>query len=290
MWFRIRGAPSGSLTDMSVFLALLSSVIWGTADFLGGTLSRKRKPLAVIGASQTFGFVSAALIAIAMHQWGFAPGVVRNGVIAGVVGLAGLVAFYAALASGRMGIVSPLASIGVSVPVALGLAHGDRPTHIQLVGIAVAIVGVVLASGPELSGGADPKPVILALSSGMTFGLCTYFMALGGRINPSMTIVTMRITQMCVALLALIIVRSFGGLVRRDIPMLIAIGSTDAIANVLFAVSVKIGMLTVVSVLGALFPVVTVLLAWIVHDERLAKIQYLGIAVTLAGVAAISAG
>ena len=72
--------------------------------------------------------------------------------------------------------------------------------------------------------------------------------------------------------------------------MLIAIGSTDAIANVLFAVSVKIGMLTVVSVLGALFPVVTVLLAWIVHDERLAKIQYLGIAVTLAGVAAISAG
>ncbi len=273
-----------------MILALLSSVAWGTADFLGGTLSRKRKPFAVLGASQIFGLVGASFMALLFHDWGFDRVVVVNGIIAGVIGLAGLTLFYAALASGQMGIVSPIASIGVVVPVFMGLAHGDNPSMLQLVGIAIAIVGVVFASGPELGGGADPKPVVYAFLSALAFGTCTYFMAVGGQSSPTMTIVVMRITQVLIAVIGLLILRDLGGLVKSDLPMLASIGVLDASANILFAASSTLGMLALVSVLSSLFPVVTVLLAWFIHKERLIRIQYIGIAIAAIGVCAISAG
>jgi len=275
---------------MAVILALLSSVAWGTADFLGGTMSRKRKPFAVLGASQLFGLIGASSMALVFHAWKFDRIVLVNGIIAGVIGLAGLTLFYVALASGQMGIISPIASIGVVVPVFLGLAHGDSPSHLQLIGIGIAIVGVIFASGPELGGGADPKPVIYAFVSALAFGTCTYFMAVGGQSSPTMTIVVMRITQVSIALIGLIIIRDMGGLVKADIPMLASIGVLDAAANVLFAQSSRLGMLSLVSVLSSLFPVVTVLLAWFIHKERLIRIQYVGIAIALVGVCAISAG
>lgn len=275
---------------MAVIFALFSSIAWGAADFLGGTISRKRKPFAVLAVSQFFGLVGAILMAILFHDWGFSRGVVVNGVIAGVIGLAGLTLFYAALASGQMGIVSPIASIGVVVPVFMGLAHGENPSSLQLVGIAIAIVGIVFASGPELGGGADPKPVIYAFVSAIGFGTCTYFMALGGQSSPTMTIVVMRVTQVLIAATGLAFLRSLGGLVKSDLPMLASIGVLDASANILFAVSSTMGMLSLVSVLGSLFPVVTVLLAWFIHKERLIRIQYIGIAIAAIGVCAISAG
>jgi drug/metabolite transporter (DMT)-like permease len=275
---------------MPVVLALLSSLVWGLADFLGGTLSKRRKALAVIGGSQSFGLFFSSTLALALGYWSWNSTVWFNGAIAGAMGLLGLVGFYTALATGQMGIVAPISSLSAVVPVTIGLVLGERPASIQLVGIAVALVGVILASGPELNGKVDPRPVFLALFAALTFGICVYFMAKGGQINPTMTIVSMRATQFIVVAIIAVALRSLGGLVKQDLPILAAIGITDAGANILFAFAASLGLLSVVAVLGSLYPIVTVLLAWWIHKERLIPIQYLGIVFTFSGVALISMG
>jgi drug/metabolite transporter (DMT)-like permease len=275
---------------MPVILALLSSLVWGLSDFLGGTLSKKRKAVAVIGGSQSFGLLFVSLLAIGLQAWTWNQSVWMNGAIAGAMGLLGLVCFYTALATGQMGIVAPISSLSAVVPVTIGLVQGERPSAMQLAGIVVALLGVILASGPELNGKVDPRPVFLAFFAAVTFGFCVYFMAKGARINPTMTVVAMRAVQVAIVLVLFLAIRNLGGLVKRDIPMLATIGASDAGANVLYTFAASLGLLSVVSVLGSLYPIVTVLLAWWIHKERLMRVQYIGIAITFSGVALLALG
>ena len=278
---------------MTLILAFLSSVVWGTSDFMAGNMSRRFKPIAVLGGSQIFGGLLAVGFAIGTHHWD-----IHNhsamiwGLSAGLLGLVGLIAFYSALSTGQMGIVSPISSIGVVIPLTIGLLHGDSPSVGQKIGIAIAILGVVLASGPELQSKASAKPVLLALVAAVTFGICVFCMAQGGKAgNPAMTIATMRIVQNAVLITVALSVRSIGGLRPVNIPLLAAIGFTDAGANLLFAFAAarSDGLLSIVSVLGSLFPVFTVILAWQILKERLLPAQYIGIVCTMIGVAAITA-
>jgi drug/metabolite transporter (DMT)-like permease len=129
---------------MAAVLALLSSVLWGSADFLGGTVSRRHQAALVVGTSQAAGLVAIAVVAVAAGALGDDPGYLPWAILSGVAGVVGLVSFYAALAAGTMGVVSPIAALGVVVPVLAGLLKGERPAVIQLVGIVVAVAGVVL--------------------------------------------------------------------------------------------------------------------------------------------------
>jgi len=275
---------------MPVILALLSSLVWGLADFLGGTLSKKRKAVAVIGGSQSFGLFFVVLLAIGLQAWTWNETVWINGAIAGAMGLLGLIGFYTALATGQMGIVAPISSLSAVVPVTIGLVQGERPSAMQLTGIVVALIGVILASGPELNGKVDPRPVFLAFFAAVSFGFCVYFMAKGARINPTMTVTAMRAVQVALVLVLFLAVRNLGGLVKRDVPMLATIGASDAGANVLYTFAASLGLLSVVSVLGSLYPIITVLLAWWIHKERLMRVQYIGIAITFSGVALLALG
>ena len=275
---------------MPIILALLSSVVWGVSDFLGGTLSKKRKAIAVIGGSQTFGLLFASSLALIFGLWTWDTTVWFNGAIAGAMGLLGLVGFYTALATGQMGIVAPISSLSAVVPLTIGLVQGERPSSLQVGGIVVALIGVILASGPGLNGKVDSRPVFLALFAALTFGFCVYFMAKGGQENPTVTIVAMRATQVSIVLVIALALTSIGGLIKKDIPWLATIGASDAGANILFAFAASLGLLSVVAVLGSLYPIVTVLLAWWIHKERLMPIQYVGIAITFTGIALISLG
>ena len=277
---------------MPLVLALLSSVVWGTSDFLAGRMSRTFPAVAVLGGSQIFGLVLALGFTFATNSWDTSNRtVIIWGVTAGLLGLVGLMAFYSALATGLMGIVSPISSVGVIIPLAIGLVRGDQPTKIQQLGILLAIIGVVLASGPELSGKTTRKPVYLAFIAAVTFGTCVFCMAQGGKAgNPAMTIATMRICQVSILVIAALVLRSVGGLKAKNVPMLMAIGITDASANILFAFAAADGLLSIVSVLGSLFPVMTVFLAWAILKERLMTIQYVGATCTIMGVIAITAG
>lgn len=275
---------------MAAVLALLSSFAWGTADFLGGILSKRRNPVAVIGGSQPFGLLAITIVALVSGQFWFSEEVIYNGVLAGLIGMVALMAYYQALATGQMGIVAPIGSLGVLVPLTYGYLAGEMPTAFQNIGIGLAIIGVVLASGPEFRGDAQVKPVILAFISAAMFGFTVLFMARGGELNPAGTVVMMRVAQVSVMVSIASILRTFGGLKKTDVPLLALTGSLDAVANVLFTTAAGLGLISVVSVLGSLFPVATALLAWWFLKERLLPIQYLGIVVTMAGVAAITSG
>ena len=284
---------------MAALLALLSSVLWGTADFGGGVSSRRLPVLAVIGWSQATALVAVGLAAAVLTPLGAGPALVGApsglgwlawSLVAGAFGMGGLLCFYRALAIGTMGVVSPVAGLGVAVPVLAGLAAGERPSGVQLVGMVVALAGALAASGPELSGAARGRAVGLAALSGAFFGVALLAMARGAASSPLFTLLGMRCTSVAVVSVVAVVGRTVGGVRPRDLPLLAGVGLADAGANLLFAVATTLGLVSVVAVLGTLYPVATVLLARFVLHERLVRIQQLGVAVALAGVVMLGAG
>ena len=271
-------------------LALLSSALWGTADFLGGLLSRRRRAVAVVAVSQAFGLVAVLVAAVVTGALAAPLAWLPWSVAAGVAGTTGLVCFYAALASGRMGVVSPIAALGAVVPVLIGVAAGERPTPVQLVGVVVALIGAAAASGPELRGETGPRPVVLAAVAGVGFGLALYLIGVGSETSTLMTLVGMRATTVLVFAVAALAARTTAGLRPGDLPAVAVVGVADAGANLAFGVASTLGLISVTAVLASLYPVVTVLLARVVLHERLRPVQQVGVLAALAGVVLMSVG
>lgn len=278
---------------MTVALALCASLLWGGADFLGGTAARRLPATGVVLASQGAALLGLLVVAAAIDAFDDPAGYLGWAVAAALVGVVALTAFYAALAGGTMGVVAPIAALGVVVPVAVGLAQGDRPSAWQGAGVALAVVGVVLASGPELRSAGTvraARPLLLAGLAAVGFGTVIVCVSHGARTSTTMTLLVMRATS--VAVLGAF---AIGGAVsvrasRRDVPMLVAIGAGDVLANAALAVASTRGLLSVVAVLSSLYPAVTVLLARAVHDERLVRVQTVGVTAALAGVVLIASG
>lgn len=279
---------------MGTLFALLSSLMWGTSDFLGGTASRRLSPIGVVVCSEAFGLTGPLVVAVATGAFDSSPDYLPWAFMAAVTGTCGIVAFYRALSTGTMGVIAPIAALGVIVPVVVGLGQGDRPNALQGVGIAVAVVGVVLASGPELRGAEGSRreaamPLVLACVAAVGFGLVFVALEHGARTSTAMTLVVMRSTSVLLLL-------GFAGLTGvqqlrvgvRDLPMLAVIGGFDLGANATFAYASRHGLLSVVSVLSSLYPAVTVILARSVHAERLRSVQIAGVLGALAGVCLIA--
>lgn len=275
---------------MAALLALGSSVIWGSADFLGGLLTRTRSAYVVVAGSQAFGLLAIAIVALLTGDWREPLGYLPWAVGAGLSGALGLVSYYAALSSGTMGVVAPIASMGAVVPVILGIAGGEHPSWLQLLGIVLALLGVAAASGPELSGGTGRRPVVLAAVAGCAFGFALYAIGRGTEHNGVMTLVGMRAATVLMFVLAALALRTTGGIRVRDLGPLALVGVGDVTANVMFAVSTTKGLLSISSALTSFYPVVTVMLARWVLQERLRGVQWAGVGLALGGVALISAG
>ncbi len=275
---------------MAGLLALLSSAMWGSGDYLAGRLSRSRHVLLVLGGSQTVGLMAMLVIATVGDQWSAPTGYLPWAVLASVTGASGLALYYRALAIGTMGVVSPIAALGVAVPLAVGLADGEQPSPVQLVGIVLAIVGVVAASGPEIHGDAGWAPVLLAGGAAVLLGTTLVAIARGSQDSVVMTMTTMRLVTFTVMALALLLFRPGFQVGRGDMPGLAAVGLLDVGANLAFGAAATLGLLSLVSVFGSLYPVATILLARWLDSERMRPVQQVGVALALAGAAAISAG
>jgi len=279
---------------MAALLALLSSVLWGAADFFGGNLAKRYQALAVTAVSQAFGLIIGISIILISSSW-IKPSLswdnyFLSGVFAGSLGFIGLVAFYTGLATGRMGVVSPIAALSVLIPVTIAFINGEKPNSTQLTGMSIALLGAFCASGPEIKGGISVKPLIYALIAAFGFGGAVAFIAQGSASSAIMTMTTMRFTTFIIALFLFAKYRTFGGFTRKDLPLLIAIGGADFIANLLLGVATTKGLVSLAVVLGSLFPIVTALLAFKILHERLHKVQYIGIGLAIAGIAVISIG
>lgn len=210
---------------------------------------------------------------------------------AGTAGLLALAAFYRALAIGTMSIVAPVAATGAVVPVAVGLAAGEAPGELQLVGIAAAVAGVVLASREEDgSAAAGGEPVALALLAALGFG--TFFVGMDSAAEADVLWALLVARSCAVALLVLgmLALRRGARAGPAALAPLALVGLLDVSANGLFALASTQGLLSLVAVTGSLYPVVTVLLARAVLAERVRAVQGAGVVLALGGVVLIAAG
>jgi drug/metabolite transporter (DMT)-like permease len=277
---------------MASLLAILSSILWGGADFFGGKLSKRYQAIAVTAVSQAFGLLIGITIILVSSSW-IKPnlswdGYFLSGVCAGLLGFLGLIAFYTGLATGRMGVVAPISALSVLIPLTIAFINGEKPSSTQLLGMSIALTGAVFASGPELKGGLAVKPIVLAVIAAFGFGTAVAFIARGSASSAIMTMTTMRFATFIVALFLLARFRTTGGFKKKDLPVLVGIGAADFIANLLLGVATTKGLVSLAVVLGSLYPIVTALLAFKILHERLHKIQYVGIGFAIAGVAVIS--
>jgi len=277
---------------MASLLAILSSILWGGADFFGGKLSKRYQAIAVTAVSQAFGLLIGITIILVSSSW-IKPnlswdGYFLSGICAGLLGFLGLIAFYTGLATGRMGVVAPISALSVLIPLTIAFINGEKPSSTQLLGMSIALTGAVFASGPELKGGLAVKPIVLAVIAAFGFGTAIAFIARGSASSAIMTMTTMRFSTFIVALFLFARFRTTGGFKKKDMPVLVGIGAADFIANLLLGVATTKGLVSLAVVLGSLYPIVTALLAFKILHERLHKIQYVGIGFAIAGVAVIS--
>ena len=273
-------------------LAFGSGMAWGTADFLGG-VSARRLPLVTVSlVSQAAGLVFVALV-VAFQGGGPAEsGAVTFGLAGGFVGALGLSALYRALAIGRMSLVAPTAALSGTIPVAWGLLRGDRPGPVQLLGVVLAIAGIVLAARtPDHTGSRNTRGLGLALVAAVTLGAFVVFLDEAARSDPAWAALMVRTGAITVLGVVALVTRPSLAVGPTDATRLISLGVLDNAGNLAFAYAAYAGgMLALTSVLGSLYPVATVLLARFVLHERLARLQAVGVAAALAGVALIAAG
>ena len=281
-------------------LAFSASVAWGSADFLAGVGCRRLALVTVLLISQAIGLallipvMAASATPLPSHHF------LLMGVLAGAFNAGALAAFYRGLAGGTMGIVAPIAATDAVIPVAYGLLTGERLSTLTMVGIAMALAGVVLASRPHDTHPEEDAPprkrdspakgVALALAAAICFGIFTITLAEASKGGTLWAITFSRLMSLYLLCFAGVWLRADLSLKREDAVPLFSIGVLDVGANAMFAVALSLGLLSVVGVLGSFYPVVTILLAGIVLRERLGPMQRIGAGAALAGAAAMALG
>ena len=282
---------------MAYLLALGSAALYGAADFLGGLASRRTSTITIIVTSQGAGL---ALLLLVLPLLPSAVPAARDLIWGGTAGLAGgigVALLYRALAVGRMAVVAPTTAVcAVMIPVAAGVFFGERLTPATALGIALAIVAIVLVSqqeavaSAEVRAGALPPGVGIALASGVAIGL--FFLALAEtEARAGMwPLVAARVASVTLfSVIALVSARPL----RMPVPVAriaVAAGAIDMFANVLYLLATRYGPLSVVVTLSSLYPASTVILARFVLGERLNAWQVAGVACALVAVALIVTG
>jgi drug/metabolite transporter (DMT)-like permease len=281
---------------LAIALGLASSLSWGFSDFLGGLQSRRFSVLSVLLVSQPVGLAIALVLALALG--GTLPA--GSAAIAAGAGAAGVVAlgsFYWAMAAGPISIVAPVGAMGTAIPVVVGLARGEDPAAIQLLGLVVALGGIVLAvreaDGPEAT--SVPRRALLAAGLAAV-GFGTFFVGVDSAANHDALWATAfaRAGEVTAVVLAALVAAAAAPdklrFPRSAVPVLLAIGVLDILATTLFAFASREGLLALTAVAASLYPVTTVLLARFVLSERLVPLQKAGVALALTGVVMIAAG
>lgn len=280
----IDGAGLGAVT-----FGLLASLSWGASDFSGGLSARRVHVFGVITVSYAVGLALLVALALARSEpipkgsdlvWGAA---------AGLAGVTGLTAQYRALAVGRMGIVAPVAAVlGTSIPVLFAAISEGLPGAGQLAGFALAIAGVWIIARPDVSGG-RPDGLGLAVLAGLGFG--AFFILIDQVSEGAVFWPLVAARGMSFVVLALIVMANSVAWRpdRSALPLVIVAGVLDVGGNTFFLLAAQAGRLDVASVMSSLYPMVTVLLARLVLQEHVTRLQTAGIAAAVAAIPLIAA-
>jgi drug/metabolite transporter (DMT)-like permease len=278
---------------VGIAFALAASACWGSADFFGGLKAKSWSALAVLFTIEVSGLIVAAVVMGVAQDPFPSTRAVLCALGAGAAGIVALGAFYRALAIGTMSIVAPISATGVALPVIVGIATGDRPSAVVVAGLVITTAGVVLASREvhedEDKAAAGRTSIVLALLAAVGFG--TYFIGADVAADDSVLWTVLLGRSVAVPAVGLAVFARGVELPRgNDLLVLCIAGAVDLLATGLYGVANTNGDLSIVSVVGSLYPIATVILARAVLDERVRMVQAAGVVAALAGVALIAMG
>jgi drug/metabolite transporter (DMT)-like permease len=267
---------------MAVQFALPAAVSYGVADFAGGLATRRTSSTLVVIAVSRLAGAAALLPALMLLPGRPSAAAAGIGTLAGLAGSTGLVLYFRGLARGPMGVVAPLSALtSAGLPLLVGVMAGESAGPLTAGGIVVALLAVALATAGTAQNRAAAGGVLLAIGSGVGFGL--FFVALDASPADS------GLWPLLAAKAASVVV--FGPLVlaRRSSDealwtrcgLIVLSGAADMVANILFLLAARHGALGVSAVIVSLYPVVVVVLARFVLRERLTWLQATSVALAL---------
>jgi drug/metabolite transporter (DMT)-like permease len=280
---------------MAILLSLAAAIIYGGADFIGGVTTRRSSALAVVLLSELAGF---GLLAALVPLFGGSPsGAVLWGGASGLAGAAGVVLLYRGLALGPMAVVAPITAVeAASVPVFFGLLIGERPSSSALLGVAVALVAIVLVSSaddardsPGFSAGNRPG-VAEALGAGLAFGAYFILLERAGDESGLWALITGRTVSIAAVGALAAMKRTQLRTDRLTAIGIVLAGFLDVTANVFYVLALQEGLLALVAVVTSMYPASTVVLARVVLRERFRVPQLAGLGLAAAGVVLIAFG
>jgi drug/metabolite transporter (DMT)-like permease len=281
---------------LSVALALAGSVIYGASDFFGGLAARGTSAVRVTWINSIAGLAVLIIAALLLPSRWSAP-VLLWGVLAGACGSVALVLLYACLAIGPMSILSPiLALVAAVIPIAIGFVRGERLSSLGYLGLAVGLVAIILICLVPGERAVRPsrRGLLMAVGAGVAIGGYLVFIDLTPHDSgPAPLLVTFVVAGIVTSTILL-----GQRLARQDAPrptisrttvgFAVLCGLTDAAAAFLFLLALREGELSIVSVLNALAPAGTIVLAAAVLRERIAPVQWMGLAVALIAAALLA--
>jgi drug/metabolite transporter (DMT)-like permease len=276
-----------------ILLALGTALCYGVSNFIGPQISRHLPTMSVIVAGQTVALLVSATVVVA--HGGGAPGAaeVAAGLLAGLGNAGGLALFYLAAASGPLSIITPIGATGAAVPVLIGLASGEQLGVLGAAGIVLAMGGVVMAArtvGASEQAAADlRRTVLLSVASAACFGVFLWAIAPASESGVFWGVMLSRISLVGSLVVGALLLRRALRVPAADVPKVALPGVLLFSGTLMYAAATQEGLLSVVSVIATLFPVVTVTLAFVLLHERPSRTQWAGIAAALAGVVLLSA-
>lgn len=281
---------------MAILLALLSAVVYGVSDYVGGRNSRRVSPISITWFSELMMLVVFALTIPVFSDSGPSQRAIWWGIVAGVSGSLAVLGLYGSLARGNMTVVAPITGVvAAGLPVMVGVLLGERPSPIAVVGIAMAIVAVALIGG--LVGATrqhtDAATIGRAILIGAGFGLLFIAYSEAGDGGGMWPLLTSRLGGIPLLGVAYWIARrrgSAGPPSRRSLVPAAAIGLMIGLANGLYLLSTREGLLSVVAVIVSLYPASTILLAITLDRERASRSQVVGMVMAAVAVSAITLG
>jgi len=277
---------------MSPILALGASLSYGVADYVGALAARRTSALTVTLGMQTVGLI-ALLPFLPFLPGRASTAAIVIGAVSGAAGTAGLVIYLRAMATGPIGVVSPLAAVsGAAVPVAWGaFVLGDELSSLQSFGVLLALVSVVVVAWVPGSavGAADVRGVVGGLVGGVLFG--GFFIALDATPVDSglWPLIGARVAS-AIGVLVLLRLVSRPAHPGPALPYILLAGTMDMAANVLFLLATRGGLLSISALLSSLYPVIALLLARRLLKERLHPIQAGGVIGALVAMTMLVAG
>ncbi|GAB3864935.1 DMT family transporter [Micromonospora andamanensis] len=274
----------------AVLLALVSAASWGISDLLGGVRSRRLGVTSVLLVSQVAALVLLTGNLAVLGARPPEPVHLMAAVGAGLSEVVGVAALYRGLATYRASVVAPVAACAPVVPIAVGVALGEVPGPFRFAGLALVVIGIVLAAHQRRAtgGGGTGTAVAHGAVAAGGFGAFFVFMDLAGEGGIPWALVVSRFTAVIGILAFVLAVRARIEVPWRAVPGLVLIGALIIVADAAYTAATHLGHLSVVAVLSAFHPVVTIALAAAVQRERIDHIQRIGVAASLVGILAVT--